>query len=134
MSDQRIKYNVYLEGDPRQDQSNATCLPVSAHELELTFEYYGPIWNIICPEKGCISGATDLENGICWVIEWFEDLGVEMMHESKVSVRFSIIDLYKVISDGPVIQVKNVVGFKDKRYDSVGYSSWQEDEAGDDSQ
>lgn len=111
MSNQRIKYNVYLEGDSKQDQSNATCLPVFAHELELTFGHDGPIWNITCPEKGCISGATNLENGICWVVEWFEKLGVEMIHESKVSVRFSIIDLYEVISDGPVVQVENVIGF-----------------------
>lgn len=118
MSNQRIKYNVFAEGDPREDQNNATCLPVSAHELELTFEHLGPTWYIICPEQGCIRDATNHDNGTCWVTGWFGNMGAEdMIYQSGVTVRFSIQDPYGVISDGPVVQVKDVIGFKG----GVGY-------------
>ena len=132
MSNQRIEYKLYSDDDPSKDRRNATCLPISAHILELTFSP-GPVWRIICSEKGCIRNIitcsdegctrqlTGYEDGECWLVNWLETHEEEMIYYSDVSVKFSLSDPDKAEWILPVMQPENIVEFRDERYGSVGF-------------
>lgn len=74
------------------EEPDGTCLPLKAHQLLLNFYDGGPTTRIVCPEDGCIQlkNTASPAHGQCWVMDWHDNLGDELVGEGTIEVLFGL--------------------------------------------
>ena len=76
-----------------EEYADGTCLPLKAHQLLLTFPEGGyPVFRILCPDDGCIQldDTTSRFHGECWLMDWHDNLGEELIDGGLVEVVFNL--------------------------------------------
>lgn len=81
-----------------------TCLPISAHFLEIGFTELGISTKVVCPEpEGCVVSSEEPRSG-CWLIDWYDNVGDEMLTTTDFTITTTIDNGYG-IWDAPTIKV-----------------------------
>jgi len=83
------------------------CLPIKAHRMVLSFPGNQPVARIVCPTDGCVrmDNPDSPENGSCWLADWWEALGWEMLDDSDLTLEVALEGEYH---DGDYVQIRIV--------------------------